>query len=74
MVKMCIIIFIWATGKIYFECACKILGTVPGTIDIGLEAWIGHFLITGDFKGLKTSTMQQTIPKAHDIASIILFK
>ena len=30
-------------GKIYFESVCKTLGTVPGTIDIGLEDWIGHF-------------------------------
>ena len=38
---MCVRIFTRATAKISFESTCKTLGTVPGTIEIILEAWIG---------------------------------
>ena len=37
-VKMGVILFIWVTGKICFENACKTLGKAPGTINNGLEA------------------------------------
>ena len=44
MVKMGVILFIWVTGKICFENACKTLGKAPGTINNGLEALTGYFL------------------------------